>query len=132
MIRKVHHLGIAVRDVQQALQDLGKALGVPPGGTEEVPSQKVRVGFMQLGEVRIEFLEPLGEDSTIAKFLASRGEGFHHMALETDDIEGDLAKAESAGLVLIDRSPRQGAHGTKVAFIHPKSVHGVLVELVQP
>lgn len=131
MIRKIHHLGIAVKDVKLALEDLSKAFGLASEGVEEVPSQKVKVGFLRVGEVRVELLEPVEEESAVGKFLASRGEGFHHLALESDDIEADLRKAESAGLALIDRTARPGAHGTKVAFIHPKSSHGVLVELVQ-
>ncbi|MBE3520276.1 MAG: methylmalonyl-CoA epimerase [Firmicutes bacterium] len=131
MIKKIDHLGIAVNDMKQAAEDFARAFGIVLGGEEEVPSQKVKVGFLQVGEVRLELLQPLEADSPVGKFLSSRGEGFHHIAFEVDDIESDLRKAESAGLTLVDKTPRSGAHGTKVAFIHPKSTHGLLVELVQ-
>lgn len=131
MIKKIDHLGIAVNDVKQAAEDFARAFGIELGGEEEVPSQKVKVGFLQVGEVRLELLQPLEPESPVGKFLSSRGEGFHHIAFEVDDIESDLLKAESAGLTLLDKTPRPGAHGTKVAFIHPRSAHGLLVELVQ-
>jgi len=131
VIKKIDHLGIAVNDVKKAAEDFARAFGIQSGGEEEIPSQKVRVAFLQVGNVKLEFLQPLEAESTIGKFLSSRGEGFHHVAFEVDNIEGDLRQAENAGLALLDRTPRPGAHGTKIAFIHPKSVHGVLVELVQ-
>ncbi|HHW17684.1 MAG TPA: methylmalonyl-CoA epimerase [Firmicutes bacterium] len=131
MLKRIHHLGIAVKDLELAKKTLEDALGLVTSAVEEVPTQKVRVAFVPVGESRLELLEPTQEDSTVQKFLETRGEGFHHIAFETDDLEADLKKAESHGLRLIDKEPRPGAHGTKVAFIHPKSTFGLLIELVQ-
>jgi len=131
MLKRVHHLGIAVKNLEQAVKTLKDAFGLEAVSVEEVPSQKVRVAFLPVGESRLELLEPTSEESTIAKFLAKRGEGFHHVAFETDEIEGAWKDAEKQGLRLIDKVPRSGAHGTKVGFIHPKSTFGVLIELVQ-
>ncbi len=131
VLTKINHLGIAVKDLDSAVNTLKLALNLEVGGIEEVPSQKVRVAFLPVGESRLELLEPTSEDSPVAKFLASRGEGFHHVAFETDSIEEALKNAEAQGLRLIDKEPRPGAHGTKVAFIHPKSTFGVLIELVE-
>lgn len=131
MLKRVHHLGIAVKNLDQAVKTLKDAFGLEAVSVEEVPSQKVRVAFLPVGECRLELLEPTSEESTIAKFMAKRGEGFHHVAFETDEIEGALKHAEKQGLRLIDEVPRPGAHGTKVGFIHPKSTFGVLIELVQ-
>ncbi|HHY44550.1 MAG TPA: methylmalonyl-CoA epimerase [Firmicutes bacterium] len=131
MIKKVNHIGIAVNDLDATMKAVKDIFGVEVAGVEEVPSQKVKVAFVPVGDTRLEFLEPTAEDSPIAKFLASRGEGMHHIALETDDVAGDLKKAEEGGARLIDREPRPGAHGTKVGFLHPKSTFGVLMELVE-
>lgn len=131
MLTKINHLGIAVKDLDSAVNLFKAAFNLEVAGIEEVPSQKVRVAFLPVGESRLELLEPTSEDSAVAKFLAKRGEGFHHLALETDSIEETLKVAANQGLRLIDKEPRPGAHGTKVAFIHPKSTLGVLIELVQ-
>ena len=131
MITKINHLGIAVKDLDSAVNLLKSAFNLEVTGIEEVASQKAKVAFLPIGESRLELLEPTSEDGAVAKFLAKRGEGFHHVALETDCIEEALKLAESQGLRLIDKEPRPGAHGTKVAFIHPKSTLGVLVELVE-
>lgn len=131
MLKKISHLGIAVKDLDKAVSVLREAFNMEVGGIEEVPSQKVKVAFLPVGESRLELLEPISEDSPIAKFLEKRGEGFHHVAFETDCIEDAMKLAESKGLQLIDKEPRPGAHGTKVAFIHPKTTFGVLIELVQ-
>ncbi len=131
MIRKIDHLGIAVNDLEKSVNILKAAFNLDVGGIEEVSSQQVKVAFLPVGESRLELLEPTSEDSAVAKFLAKRGEGFHHVAFETDSIEESLKVAESQELRLIDKQPRPGAHGTKVAFIHPKSTFGVLIELVQ-
>ena len=131
MIKKVNHIGIAVNDLDATMKAVKDIFGVEVAGVEEVPSQKVKVAFVPVGDTRLEFLEPTAEDSPIARFLASRGEGMHHIALETDDVAGDLKKAEEGGARLIDREPRPGAHGTKVGFLHPKSTFGVLMELVE-
>ncbi len=131
MITKVNHLGIAVRDLEEAIKTLKEAFGLDVSGVEEVPSQKVKIAFVPIGETRLELLEPTCEDSAVAKFLQSRGEGLHHVALETTDVAKGLKDAEDKGMRLIDKAPREGAHGTKVGFIHPKSTLGVLFELVQ-
>jgi len=131
MYKKIHHLGIAVNDLEKAASVLKDAFNLEVSGVEEVPSQQVKVAFVPIGETRLELLQPTSEDSAVAKFLAKRGEGFHHVAFETDAIEDALKLAENQGLRLIDKEPRPGAHGTKVAFIHPKSTFGVLIELVQ-
>lgn len=131
MITKVNHIAIAVNDLDAALKVLKDAFGVEAQGTEAVESQRVRVGFVPLGDTRLELLEPTSEDSTVAKFLATRGEGLHHIALEADDAAAALKKAEEGGARLIDKEPRPGAHGTLVGFVHPKSTFGTLVEIVQ-
>lgn len=127
---KLHHVGIAVRDLEEALATYG-ALGLEAGGQEEVPGQSVRLAFLPVGEARLEFLQPLREDSAVGKFLESRGEGIHHVCLEVDDIEAALARAREAGIRPVDEKPREGAHGARVAFLHPRSLHGVLLELWQ-
>lgn len=131
MIKKIHHLGIAVQNLDAAVKVLEDTLGVKCQNREVVESQKAKVAFIPIGESRLELLEPTSEDSTIGKFLAQRGEGFHHLALESDDVASDLKKAEAGGARLIDKEPRPGAHGTKVGFLHPKSTLGVLIELVE-
>lgn len=131
MLTRIHHLGIAVKDLDSAVSVLKTAFNLEVEGIEEVPSQKVKVAFLPVGESRLELLEPTSDDSPIAKFLASRGEGFHHVAFKTENVEEALEHAQTQGLRLIDKEPRPGAHGTKVAFIHPKSTFGVLIELVE-
>lgn len=131
MITKVNHIGIAVNDIEAALEVLKGAFGVEAAGTEEVAAQKVRVAFIPLGDIRLELLQPTSEEASVARFLATRGEGMHHIALESDDVALDLRKAEESGARLIDGEPRPGAHGTKVGFIHPKSTFGTMFELVE-
>ncbi|MBN1948340.1 MAG: methylmalonyl-CoA epimerase [Candidatus Cloacimonetes bacterium] len=130
MIRKISHIGIAVKDLNSAIE-MYRKLGLEVEGTEIVESQNVRVAFIPVGDVRIELLEATMEDSTIAKFIEKKGEGIHHIALNTDDLESDLQSAETQGITLIDSKPRKGAHQTKIAFLHPKSTNGVLLELCQ-
>lgn len=131
MISKLNHIGIAVQSIEEARPLYEQALGLPFQGIEEVPSQKVRVAFFGCGEVRIELLEPTAVDSPIAVALAKRGPGLHHLAYETDDIEVELARLSEQGVRLIDESPRPGAHGTRIAFLHPKGTGKVLTELTQ-
>lgn len=130
MIRKISHIGIAVKDLDSAIK-MYRKLGLEVEGTEIVESQNVRVAFIPVGDVRIELLEATMEDSTIAKFIEKKGEGIHHIALNTDDLESDLQSAETQGITLIDSKPRKGAHQTQIAFLHPKSTNGVLLELCQ-
>lgn len=128
---KIDHLGIATGGIQEALKFWEDALGLETVHVEEVEDQKVRVAMLPLGESRIELLEPLSEDSPISSFLEKRGGGIHHIAVEVEDINASLAKLKKAGMRLIDEEPRTGAEGCLVAFVHPKSANGVLLELVQ-
>lgn len=129
MIKQIDHLGIAVRSLDETVPVYEKALGLRCEHREEVPSQKVRTAFFDVGGVHLELLEPTAPESPIAKFLADRGEGIHHIAFRTDDITGQLAQAAGAGMRLINERPFDGAAGKLVAFLHPKSTHGVLTEL---
>lgn len=129
---KIDHLGIATRGIEEALKFWEDALGLKETHTEVVEEQKVRVAMLPIGETRIELLEPTSGDSPISKFLEKRGGGgIHHIAVEVEDIEASLAKLKSAGMRLIDESPRIGAEGCLIAFVHPASTNGVLLELVQ-
>ena len=128
---KINHLGIATKGIEEALKFWQDALGLENVHTETVEDQKVRVAMLPLGESRIELLEPTSEDSPISKFLEKRGGGIHHIAVEVEDIEAALAKLKQEGARLIDEVPRIGAEGCLVAFVHPSSANGVLLELVQ-
>ncbi|NLF14498.1 MAG: methylmalonyl-CoA epimerase [Anaerolineaceae bacterium] len=127
---KIDHIGIAVRDIEQALQVYQVALGLPVQDVVDVPDQQVRVAFLPLGESNIELVQPSADDSGTARFIEKRGEGVHHICVEVDDIEAALAQLKANGVPLIDQEPRAGAHG-RVAFVHPKGTHGVLLELVE-
>jgi methylmalonyl-CoA epimerase len=128
---KIAHLGIATKDIQEALRFWQDALGLEHIHSEVVEDQKVRVAILPIGETNIELLEPTSEDSPISKFLEKRGGGIHHIAVEVEDIEKSLEKLKSEGMKLIDETPRIGAGGCLIAFVHPKSTDGVLLELVQ-
>jgi methylmalonyl-CoA epimerase len=128
---KINHLGIATKGIDEALKFWGDALGLKNVHTEIVEDQKVKVAMLSIGESRIELLEPIGDDSPISKFLEKRGGGIHHIAVEVDDIEAALTQLKSKGMRLIDETPRIGAEGCLVAFVHPSSANGVLLELVQ-
>lgn len=128
---KIAHLGIATKDIQEALRFWQDALGLEHIHSEVVEDQKVRVAMLPIGETNIELLEPTSEDSPISKFLEKRGGGIHHIAVEVEDIEKSLEKLKSEGMKLIDERPRIGAEGCLIAFVHPKSTDGVLLELVQ-
>jgi methylmalonyl-CoA epimerase len=125
------HVGIAVADLQQALAFYKDALGLEIDEPEEVAPQRVRAHFIPAGESALELLEATADDSPIAKYVARRGPGLHHITLRVDDIRAALAQLKAKGVRLIDEAPREGAHGSLVAFIHPSSAHGVLVELKQ-
>jgi methylmalonyl-CoA epimerase len=131
LVNKVDHIGIAVESIQEALAFWDRGLGLAPGHLEEVPDQKVRVAFLQVGESHLELLEPTSLDSPVGKFLANRGQGIHHICLEVPDVQATLRHLGSLGLQLIDPAPRPGTGGSLVAFVHPKSAHGVLLELMQ-
>lgn len=128
---KIEHIGIATRGIDDALAFWRDALGLSVVDIEEVAEQKVRVAMLPIGEPRIELLEPTSSDSPIAKFLEKRGAGVHHIAVRVDDIRAALARLKESGARLIDETPRTGAGGCLVAFIHPASANGVLVELVE-
>ena len=131
MIKRVHHIGIAVNNLKESAALFEKLLGIK-AHIEEVSSQKVSEASFKIGgEVEIDLLEPTGPDSAVAKFLEKRGEGLHHIALEVDDINAELKVMEKQGIQLIDKEGREGVAG-QIGFLHPKSVNGVLVELVQP
>ena len=127
----IDHIGIAVADLTASLTFFRDALGLELEAPEEVPSQRVRAHFLQTGDVTLELLEATADESPIARFVAKRGPGLHHIALRVEDIVAALADLKSRGVRLIDETPRPGAHGALVAFLHPSSTHGVLVELKQ-
>ena len=128
---KINHLGIATKSIDEALKFWGDALGLENVHTETVEDQKVKIAMLPIGESRIELLEPTSEDSPITNFLEKRGGGIHHIAVEVEDIEASLAQLKSHGMRLIDETPRIGAEGCLVAFVHPAASGGVLLELVQ-
>lgn len=130
MIRGLHHVGVAVRSLEEAARAY-EALGLTVARVETVEGEQVRVAFIAVGETHIELLEPTGPTSPVARFLEKRGEGVHHLCFAVDDIARTMARAREAGLVLLDETPRTGAGGARVCFIHPKSTGGVLVELWQ-
>ncbi len=128
---KISHLGIATKGIDEALKFWQDALGLENVHAETVEDQKVRVAMLPIGETRIELLEATSDDSPIAKFLEKRGGGIHHIAVEVENIEQSLAKLKANGARLIDEQPRAGAEGCLVAFVHPSSTGGVLLELIQ-
>ncbi len=130
-IKRIAHLGIAVKDAEPVKKLYGENLCLEMGGEEVVATQKVQVSFFKVGESSLELLLPTAPDSPVAKFLENKGEGFHHLALEVEDIDAAVAELKAAGVKLIDETPREGAHNTRVAFLHPKATYGLLVELVQ-
>ena len=131
MRARLDHIGIAVANIDQALAFYRDALGLEIERAEEVVSQRVRAHFIPAGEAALELLEATADDSPIAKYVGKRGPGLHHITLRVDDIQGTLEQLKARGVRLIDESPRPGAQGSLVAFIHPSSAHGVLVELKQ-
>ncbi|MEP6924202.1 MAG: methylmalonyl-CoA epimerase [Pyrinomonadaceae bacterium] len=128
---KISHLGIATKDLDEALKFWQNALGLEQTHAEVVEDQKVRVAMLPIGETRIELLEPTSPDSPISKFLEKRGSGIHHIAVEVENIEESLAQLKQNGARLIDETPRRGAENCLVAFVHPQSAGGVLLELIQ-
>jgi len=130
-VRALSHIAIATPDADALAATLGAALGATAGGEELLDGGALRVRFLHLGPVTIELLEPRDPAHTVAKFLESRGPGLHHVSLEVADVEGALARCREAGVRLVDERPRAGAHDSSVAFLHPKSLGGVLIELCQ-
>jgi methylmalonyl-CoA/ethylmalonyl-CoA epimerase len=131
VVRKVDHIGVAVSNLEEALKIYTDVLGLKLHGTEVVEEQKVRVAFMPVGDTEIELLESTDPEGPIAKFIEKRGEGIQHIAFKVDDIEEALEQMRQKGVRLIDEKPRYGAGGARIAFLHPKSTGGVLVELCQ-
>lgn len=131
MLHKIDHIGIAVQSIDATLPFYRDTLGMTCLGMEEVAEQKVKVAMLVIGESKIELLEPTAADSPVAKSLEKNGQGIHHIAYEVADIDAAIAALLAQGARMIDESPRRGAHGTRIAFVHPKSSHGVLTELCQ-
>ena len=131
MLTKINHIGIAVKSLEESIPFYRDQLSMPFSGIEEVAEQKVRVAMLQIGESKIELLEPTSDDSPVARFIEKNGPGIHHLAYEVEDIEAAIARMVACGARMIDEQPRPGAHGTRIAFVHPKSSNGVLTELCQ-
>ncbi|SHF09207.1 methylmalonyl-CoA epimerase [Thermoanaerobacter uzonensis DSM 18761] len=131
MIKKIDHIGIAVKSIEEALKFYEDVLGLEITGVEVVEEQKVKTAFIPVGDSEIELLESTSDDGPIAKFIEKRGEGIQHIALQVDDIEKTLEELKQKGIRLIDEVPRYGAGGAKIAFVHPKSANGALLELCQ-
>ncbi len=129
MVKRVSHVAIAVPNVDEAAKFYEEKLGLKLVGREEVARSKVTVGFIPIGETRIELVQPAATDSPITKFLETRGPGLQHICFEVDDVAAELKRLDAAGVKLIDKVPHTGAHGTMVGFIHPAATGGVLVEL---
>lgn len=131
MIEQIDHIGIAVRSLSTAVPLFRDLFGLAYEGEDLVEEQGVRVAFLRAGEVLIELLEPTGPDTPVARFLDKRGEGIHHIAMRTDDIEAARDKVGASGIRLLSDRPRDGAHGKLISFMHPKDTFGVLLELTQ-
>ena len=130
-LKNIDHIGIAVSNLQESLSFWERSLGIELHGIEEVAEQNVRTAFLPVGGTEIELLEPTNVDSSVARFIEKRGEGLHHIAIRVDDIEVALAELKAEGIQLIDEKPRNGAGGARIAFVHPKATHGVLLELCE-
>jgi len=128
---KIDHIGIAVKSLAGAVKVYEDLIGLKVSGYDQVDDQGVKVAMLPVGESRIELLEPISEESPIQKFMTKRGEGIHHIAVQVDNIHEALDKLKAAGARLIDSTPRKGAHDSLIAFVHPASTNGVLLELVQ-
>ena len=130
-LKNIDHIGIAVTNMQESLSFWETSLGIKPHGIQEVPEQKLRTAFLPVGDTEIELLESTSADSSVAKFIEKHGEGLHHIAIRVDNIEVALAELKAKSIQLIDETPRNGAGGTRIAFVSPKSTHGVLLELCE-
>ena len=129
-VKRIEHIGVAVNSCSEAAA-FYRLMGIETSSTEELPESALTVAMLPIGESQIELLEPTGPQATVAKFLEKRGEGIHHLALCVEDIEEAVRELTQAGIRMIDKTPRPGANGKMVAFVHPESTHGVLLELVQ-
>lgn len=131
MVTKIDHIGIAVKNLDETLKFYEEVLGIKCEGTEVVESQKVKTAFLPIGDTEVELLESTDKDGAIAKFIEKRGEGIQHIAYRVENIEKALEEVKEKGIRLIDEKPRSGAGGAKIAFLHPKSTYGVLIELCE-
>jgi len=131
MIKRIAHIAIAVRDLDAASKFFEERLGLRRHTLEVLVEERVKIAFFPIGDTEVELVEGIGPDNPVAKFLEKRGEGIHHIALEVENIQEQLDFLGSSGVPLLDRAPRDGGQGTKVAFLHPKGSHGVLIELVE-
>jgi methylmalonyl-CoA/ethylmalonyl-CoA epimerase len=131
MLRKIEHLGIAVKNIEESLKTFEVLLGSSCYKMEEVQSEGVKTAFIQIGESKIELLQATNPDSPIAKYLEKRGPGIHHIAFDVDDLQMEIDRLTEEGFTLINRSPKDGADNKLIAFLHPKSTEGILVELCQ-
>jgi methylmalonyl-CoA/ethylmalonyl-CoA epimerase len=131
VVNKVDHIGIAVSNLEESIKFYEEVLGLKLHGTETVEEQKVKVAFLPVGDTEVELLEATAPDSPIAKFIEAKGQGVQHIAFKVDDIEAALEEMRAKGVRLIDEKPRYGAGGAKIAFLHPKSTNGVLIELCE-
>ena len=130
-IKKINHLGIAVRDIAEAKKLFKDVLGLQLTGTEIIEEQKVKTAFFSIEGIGLELLESTSPEGPVAAFIEKRGEGFQHLAIEVDNLEGAIAELRANGIQMIDRQPRKGASGTRIAFLHPKSTFGLLIELIE-
>lgn len=130
-ISHIEHIGVAVENLEESIKYYEEVLGMKCYAVEEVAEQKVKTAFFKVGDTKIELLESTSEDGPIGKFIAKKGPGMHHMAFAVKDIEKNLEDAEAKGVRLLDKTPRKGAEGLDIAFLHPKSTHGVLTELCE-
>jgi methylmalonyl-CoA epimerase len=130
MITKIHHIGIVVKSLDDTMKVYNKVLGKGPESQHEIPAARIKIANFKVGETTLEFLEA-APGSALADFIAARGEGLHHIAVEVDDIKGELKKLSAAGVTLQDKEPKPGPEG-KIAFVGPEGAHGVTIELVQP
>jgi len=131
MLKKINHIAIAVNNLEEAAKFYQNVLGLTLSGVEVVTAQKTKVGFLKIGESNIELVQPAEPDSPLVKFLETKGPGIHHICLEVDDVEAEVKAFLEKGATMVDQKPRPGAHHTKVAFVHPKSSSGVLIELCE-
>jgi len=131
MIRRLDHIAIAVPDLEAAIRRFTDDIGLQLEGTEDVADQQTTTAFLPVGQTQIELIHPMDGEGPVQAFLDKRGPGLHHLCFETDDIEGDVARLKAKGYRFTTDSPRDGAHGTRVIFIHPKSCGGVLIELAE-
>ncbi len=131
MLKDIDHIAVAVHSMDEALATFRELYGVEPERTEEIASDKITEAMLRVGGTYLQLLEPTDPESTVAKFLEKRGPGLHHIAIAVDDLEGVLANLKSKGAELLDETPRIGGGGHRVAFVHPKTTHGILIELIE-